>query len=126
MTIHRVKPVAIPAADFKPEKAKGFRPKTLRWFENEHLKHPDCSLRVKNERDGSFELWADHVFVPLNQPKDAPTGAATTIGTGSESLAQSIVDKIEVAPVSNLTPDCDFVIFQDSPLIRAECLQKGQ
>ena len=124
MNIHRVKHSTIPISAFKPDKSDGYRPKFLRWFENEHLKHPhDCSLRVENEREGNFELWADFVSpLPLSLPAD---GGVTAV-TGSESLDQTTVDKIEVAPVSNLLHGCDFVIFQNSPQIRELCQQKDQ
>jgi len=119
MTIHRVKHATIPSNDFRPDKTT-YRPKVLRRFE--HELHLDCLLRVENDRGGDFELWADFVSVPLNVPE----GKVATIETGSESLAQTTVDKIEVAPTSNLTQGCDFVIFQDSPICQAECQQKGQ
>jgi len=121
-TIHRVKHKTISVSDFKPEAAKGYRSKVLRWFQNENLKQPDCPLRVEDERDGEYALWTFHVSVPLNVSE----GKVATIRTGSESLAQSIVDKIEVAPASSLTQGCDFVIFQDSPKTRELCQQKGQ
>lgn len=123
MKIHRVKHTTIPVSAFKPAAANGHRRKVLRWFEQEHLKHPhDCLLRVENECDGSFELWADFASTFLNVPE----GVATTIATGSESLAQSIVNKIEVAPISNLTRDCNFVIFQESPQMRELCQHQDQ
>jgi hypothetical protein len=122
MTIHRVKHDTIPVSAFKPEAVKGNRSKILRWFQNEHLKQPDCPLRVEDERDGKFVLWTLHVSVPLNIPE----GGAGVIGIGSESLAQTTVDKIEAAPVSNLTHGCDFVIFEDSPISRESCQHKGQ
>jgi hypothetical protein len=117
---YRVKHSTIPVSAFKPESARGYRPKVLRWFQNESP--IDCSLAVENEHDGKFVLWAHFVSFPLN----APEGEVTTIGTGAESLAQSTVNEIEVAPASNLTQGCDFVIFQDSPEVRAECQHKGQ
>jgi hypothetical protein len=123
MTIHRVKHSTIPVSDFKPEAANGYRPKKLRWFKDEHLLHPnDCSLSVEDERDGKFVLWAHFVSVPLN----VSSSKEGTIGVGAESLAQSTVDEIEVAPVSTLTRDCDSVIFQGSPKVQELCLHKGQ
>ncbi|MGA2801835.1 MAG: hypothetical protein ABSE97_05635 [Verrucomicrobiota bacterium] len=123
MNIHRVKHRTIPVSAFKPDKTNGHRSKVLRWFENEHLKHPhDCLLRVENERGEDFELWADFVSVPLNALK----GEVIPIITGSESLAQSIVAEIEVSTNTALARDCDFVIFQNSPVCRAECLHQGQ
>jgi hypothetical protein len=122
MTINRVRHGTIPVSDFKPDAAKDYRPKVLRWFKNEHILHPnDCSLRVEDELDGEFVLWADFSFsLPM------PSGAGLTGGTGNELLVQTIVDKIEVSPNSNLTHGCDFVIFEDSPIFRKFCLQKGQ
>lgn len=116
----RVKHSTIPVSAFKPEAANDYRPKVLRRFEDELP--IDCSLRVEDERDGKFVLWAHYVSISLNVPE----GTAATITPGAESLDQTTVDKIEVAPVSNLTHGCDFVIFQDSPEVRAECQHKGQ
>lgn len=80
-----------------------------------------CPLRVENEREGDFELWAD--FSSVLSTHESEVIVQTT---GRESLAQPIVDKIEVAPVSNLTHDCDFVIFQESPRLRELCQHQGQ
>ena len=127
MTIHRVKHRTIPASAFMPDKSNGYRPKVLRRFD--HELHLDCLLRVENEHGGDFELWADFVSVSSSAPSvplNAPKGMGPTIATGRESLAQTTVDEIEVAPVSNLTHGCDFVIFQDSPICRELCQQKGQ
>ena len=120
MTIIRVKHSTIPVSAFKPDKSNGHRPKVLRWFQHETI--IDSSLSVEDERDGKYVLWAHFVSVPLNVPE----GKVGVIGTGAESLAQSIVDEIEVAPVSNLTHGCDFVIFQDSPISRESCQHKDQ
>lgn len=120
MNIYRVKHGTIPVSDFKPD---GNRAKVLRWFENEHLKHPhDCSLSVEHEQAGDFELWADFVSGPLT----LPAGGGVVAITGRESLAQTTVDKIEVAPASNQTHNCDFVIFDNSPIIRESCQGQGQ
>ena len=120
MTIPRVKHPTIPVSAFKPD---GSRRKVLRWFENEHLKHPhDCSLRVENERGENFELWADFVSTAVN----VPTRTEATEIRGREPLAQSTVDKIEVAPISNQLQECDFVIFDNSPTIRKSCRGQGQ
>jgi hypothetical protein len=41
MTIHRVKHRTIPVSAFRPEAAKGYRFKVLRWFQDENLSiHP--------------------------------------------------------------------------------------
>jgi len=119
--IDRIKHATIPASDFKPDKTS-HRSKLLRWFQNENLKHPDCTLSVAEEHNGEFVLWAHFVAVPLN----VSTASKGSLTVGAESLAQSIVDQIEVAPVSNLTRGCDFVIFQDSPLSREFCQRKVQ
>jgi hypothetical protein len=114
MTIHRVKHSTIPVSAFKPD-PKTHRPKFLRWFEDEHIKHPDCRLRVENEREGYFELWADFVSPVL---LTLPAGGGVTSATGRESLDQATVDKIEVAPNADSAQGFDFVIFQNSPQIR--------
>jgi hypothetical protein len=119
MKIFRVKHSTILVSAFKPEAANGHRRKVLRRFEDEHP--IDCWLSVEDERAGEFVLWAHYTSVLPNTPK----GGEATIIPGAESLAQSTVDEIEVAPVSSLTHGCDFVIFQDSPICREECQRKS-
>ena len=117
MTIHRVKHGSIPASDFKPEKS---RPKVLRWFQYEAPF--DYWLSVGDEVGGKYVLWADSVSIALifHQGEDViPI-------SNRESLAQSNVDQIEVAPDSPHTHNCDFVIFQNSPILRRTCLAEGQ
>jgi hypothetical protein len=119
---YRVKHSTIPVSAFKPDKSNGYRPKVLRWSENEH-RQPDSLLRVENEREGYFELWADLVSPVL---LTLPAGGGVTAATGAESLDQTIVDKIEVAPNAAQFQGCDFVIFQNSKQIRELCQHKGQ
>jgi hypothetical protein len=124
MNIQRVKHSTIPVSAFKPEAAKNYRPKVLRWFKDEHLLYPhDCSLRVDEEHGETFVLWAHFV---ASIPPNIHAGVVATIGVGAESLAQPIVDRIEVSPASGPALDCDFVIFEDSPQVREECRRKGQ
>ena len=117
MTIHRVEHATIPVCDFKPEKS---RPKVLRWFQYEAPF--DYWLSVGHEGGGKYVLWADSVSIALIFHE----GEDVIPISGRESLAQSIVDTIEVAPDSTHTHDCDFVIFQNSPIMRKSCLAEGQ
>jgi hypothetical protein len=119
--IHRVKHPTIPVADFKPDEITG-RQRVLRWFQHDVPIPNDCRLKVEDERDGTFVLWAIYVSLPESTDE---TGVLVA-KTGADSLAQAIVDEIEVPQVCSLTRDCDFVIFQNSPESRAECHRKCQ
>jgi hypothetical protein len=121
MEIHRVKHGTIPVSDFKADEVTGSQ-KVLRRFQNEMPTPNDARLRVEDERDGKFVLWAHYVSFPENIGEDGRLSAKT----GADSLDQPTVDKIEVSPNIGPAQDCDFVIFQDSPESRADCHHKGQ
>ena len=101
--------------------------KTLRIFDHEMPQ--DCQLRVTDiDRDGRFVLWAD--YGPLPPSAHNSESKRIQIEPGGDILDQSTVDKIEaaseLAPDSPQLADCDFVVFEQSPLARRECTAKGQ
>ena len=122
MKTYRVKHPTIPVSEFKPV---DFRQKILRWFTNEEPN--DYRLDVEHERDGEYVLvaYSRARVVPQAPPKNI-LGVPALIEVDHGSLAQSVVDKIEVAPNYELAEDADFVIFEDSPLVQQQCRRSGQ
>jgi hypothetical protein len=110
LSIHRVTHLTISVSDFKSDKSKENRHKILRWFEDKDYFN-DYSLCVEEEFGGKYVLWA--VARPVLIHAKCLGNELNTVVQGRDSLDQNVVNRIQVAPVSDKTQDCDFVIFSD-------------
>lgn len=116
--IYRVK------SRFTEEELSG---KRLRWYTEEYPSNYTLRVSDFDPADNRFVLWAvSWTLEPEAVIERTGKCERRQILQGEESLDQPTVDKIEVAPPVGALHGCDFVLFEESPISRAECVAKDQ